>query len=104
MHPLTMSQCFCSHTQRSWHLSPNDGYGHSLSQYFPIKPVRHATIHNRNIEGWFYKDNFKSKNISYISKNVYIRMHIFVLLSYMYPAQHLDLYKNKHKRVRCMQK
>lgn len=89
-----MLQCFCSHKHRSWHLSPNDGYGHSLSQYLPIKPVRHATIHNA-IET--SKDGLLktilSQKILYLSKNVYIRMHKLVFLSNMYPAQHFDLYK-----------
>lgn len=107
IHPLIMSQCFCSHTQRSWHLSPNDGNGHSFSQYLPIKPVRHATIHNviQTLKDGFMKTilSWKIYNYAYLKMCTYECIN---LCCYQICIQRsiwiYSVYKIKHKRVRCI--
>lgn len=45
MHPLSMLQCSFAQKQWYWQESPNVGYGHAFSQFFPTKPGLQATMH-----------------------------------------------------------
>lgn len=105
MHPLSMLQCSFAQKQWYWQESPNVGYGHAFSQFFPTKPGLQATMHySRYLQrvSLLKPGNWIRLIITWIAEYLnqfYIRTHKRVVLSNIYPAQHFDLYKRYEVKI-----